>query len=158
MYNNDMYKTFKDENIIYDYTFSFERQNKDYLVNYNNAKFGWDYGNTVSVVFKFVEPEDYDPNLVSSKYPPEIIIPTPEDGISGIFKVRFFNFRFEEIFEHEFVPNIDSEESSELTVNIDEETSKTVFKKGIYYCSVENVHIDHSKTLLAPENCILYVD
>lgn len=135
---NDMYDTFDDVNIPYSFPYSFQTQNKDYLISNNKAKIYWNYGDTAQAIFAI---HLGDSGIILSDY---------------TIQVEFYNFRFEPIHLIEYVPNVD-EEIESITVTIDKETSSNVFKKGTYYCSLKLVNDSTSMTLLAPENCLVYV-
>lgn len=140
MNRNDMYNTFQNEEFEYDYPISFELRNKDYLEMNNVNNIEWNYGDTASIIFHVID-NDEDIDLSNSE-----------------IKVQFKNFRYEVVYEEVFHENDINQEETTITVNINEETSKNIFLRGNYTCSM--ILTDQSgdvTTILQPENCIIYI-
>lgn len=167
--SNDLYQTFGNKELKYNYVYAFDQRNKDYLKPLNEAKYRWSYGNPVSLVFIFedllntfdnVDVDDFHWNA-SSNPSTTIAIPVAntvwnkasEDVSEDItFEFTFYNFRFEEVFKTE-VSLADG-----TAVNIDEDTSASTFIKGIYYCKVVATLDGDKFTVVRPEDCLLLVE
>lgn len=131
MYNRlDMYNDFSDSDLIYKYKSIF---NGDIT-----ASFAWYYGDDATLDFQFCfEDEDEETDMWESK----------------IIEFTFYNFRYEELYS----TTIDG--ASSVAVVIDAETSKTVFPRGIYYCSARIIDVDSGEvqTALGASDCLIYV-
>ena len=134
MYDNDMYRTFKDRKVRYNSIFTFKKQNKDYLVPFNRANFVWCYSDSFSLTFNIDDPDSELDNL-------------PEDTIAHI---TFYDFRFENLYE------LEQQWKNPVIVDIDKETS-LLFKRGIYYCSIILKYDEKNITVIPSENCIIEV-
>jgi len=77
--------------------------------------------------------------------------------------IKVYNFRYEELYSTTMEPN----NSGKVFLKIDADTSKKIFKKGIYYCGVQAItykpilgvepQVDTCTTLLPPEQCSILV-
>lgn len=124
----DMYNDYSDKHIPYLYHTIFNRD--------VNASFEWGCGDTTTLYFNF-EFDKFDQN------------PTWE---GKTMEISICNFRYEEIFKTEV------EGGSNISVFIDEETSK-LFASGIYYCIVK-VHdsiTNTVQTVIGANDCMIYV-
>lgn len=134
MYDNDMYRTFANDRVRYNSVFTFKKQNKDYLVPFNRANFVWNCDNSVVLTFNILDPDSELADL-------------PQYTTAHIV---FYNFRFEDIYEME------QSWENPVVVELDKETS-SLFKKGIYYCSIMLNYDEESITVIPSENCIIEV-
>lgn len=134
MYDNDMYRTFSKSKIRYNSIFTFEKQNKDYLVPFNKSNFTWCYSDSLPLKFTILDPDEQLKDI-------------PEYAVTQII---FYDFRFEKIYE------VEQSWANPLTVDIDKDTS-LLFKKGIHYCSVTVSYDDTVLTVIPSESCIIEV-
>lgn len=92
----------------------------------------WSYGDTIS--FNISE-------LLNT-------IDLQDDG-SRIIDVTFYNFRYEPIL------NYQTEESTDIILDISAKESSEIFKKGLYYCQIKVLDNDTTTTILKGSNyCI----
>ena len=151
--SNNMYETYDDCKFRYYSPSDFDHRTREYLLPRYTPKAVWDYDDTLSIVFNLVECPEIDDSIL--------------DSLEGKYvRVNFYNFRYEQLpFEYE------AEALKTFTVDIDYETSKKYFNRGIYNCSVklftyneiedENGElikvVEESITLLPREYCSFYV-
>ena len=129
----DMYSTFDDKCIPYSYPFSFQDNKKEYMIS-NEPTYEMDYGDTA--IFPFCISDEFANFLI------HIII---------------YNFRGEELYRESLYPD----EHSKVYLNIDSDTSASIFKRGIYKCQVQAVglvnNLERVCTLIPADQCLIYV-
>lgn len=128
----DMYNTFDTVCLCYNYPISFEKRNRDYLRYNKNFKGFWNYGDTIELSFNLkkvdCDEEDY---FLDKK-----------------LKITFFNFRMEQVYE--LIPDqfdVVEDDYRKLIINLNSEISKTIFKRGTYFFSVQVVSNDYVYTI-----------
>ena len=142
---NDMYNTFDKCHFEYNYPFSFERGNKDYLQSLNPPMFEWKYGDTINL---HIEIYDID----------EIIDDQQQIAIDALGKytaeIKFYNFRYEEIL------SLECKASPILRIDIDREDSINIFKKGNYFLSVTliNKELNDYRVVYEEKDMPIYVN
>ena len=141
----------KDGGFPYNYPFSFNRANKDYLKPYPPVRDWWYYGENKDVILKR---HIRNPEVLQDKY----------------INVTFYNFRKEPIHNVRFEPNtiqLDGDSNLELHCEIDYNTSNLYFTRGIYFCGITlddivideygNEEITASDVILNRDNYIIRV-
>ena len=139
--HSDLYNVFDTEQFDYYYPITWEGRDKEYLKMKETPTITWDYRSTVSF------PIDLTDYL-------EIV------GENNIV-VRFYNFRYEEMYSQTFsAADIDPEDNS-VRCNIDKQTSSSIFEKGIYKMgiTIENDDEDGEViVVLSPDDYLIYVN
>ena len=145
---NDMYETYSDICLNYEYPISFECRNRTYLYLNDPVKVKWYFGDEVPLKFNILDRDDTDEETV------------PEYLQNKIINIKFYNFRKELIYETEF-HDTDiqyDEENYYVELVIDTPTSEEIFKRGIYYCGAKLIDEDENQeTILYYENCSIMV-
>lgn len=139
MNRNDMYNTYSNEKFCYFYPISFSNQNREYLLSKCPIAASWFFGDTPFLAFMLVDEEiDFLKN-------------------SNI-KISFFNFRGEEVYQKNFTYDDIDKDTKCIYLEIDEETSTSIFIRGIYKCSItmEKDEVEY-QTILPKEYCKIYV-
>lgn len=139
---NDMYNTFDNVCLQYDYPISFNCRNKDYLRPNNCFRGSWSYGDSVELSFNLREFDSDDEDYFEN----------------SIVRIVFYNFRMEPVYEQSH----DSYELAEtdfrkLIIDIDCETSKDIFLKGTYFFSVQLINGNKIFTVSPPTDNIVDV-
>ena len=139
---NDMYNTFNNVCLQYNYPISFKYGNKDYLRPNNEFRDSWVYGDTIQLNFNFKKSNFDDKNYLDD----------------STIKVTFYNFRMEPIYEQIYESHeILKKDSRKLSINIDCNTSKEIFLKGTYFFSIQFLKDDKVYTITPPINNIVTV-
>lgn len=139
---NDMYNTFDNVYLQYDYPISFKCRNKDYLRPNNEYRGSWVYGDSVQLSFNFKE-FDFD----------------DEDYFDNCnIKITFYNFRMEPIYEqlHNSY-ELSKDDFRKLLIDIDANTSKDIFLKGVYFFGIQLFKDDKVYTISPPTDNIINV-
>lgn len=143
-----MYETFDHIDLKYSFPISFKKRNKLYLRPRHPVAFSWNYGDTIDLVFVLSEKDaELDENFLIGK---QVVI-------------GFYNFRRELIYERTFVENAPEINLGEetFTVSLSADVSKSIFKKGSYFCKVtlEDIEEENRKiqTILPEGIYIFYV-
>lgn len=130
---NDIYETFDDEQFRYHYPLNFDTRRKDYLKPLDFPIVTWDFEDTIKISFK-----------ISPEYREYVI------------NITVYNFRFEQVYEVSETP----QEHDVVQLVIDSNLSKTVFRKGLYYCRLQAVRQidgeeDHEEliTIMSANQC-----
>lgn len=111
---------------------------EEYALDKAFPLYEWDYGDTVHIPFD-----------VGYQY------------AQCLITITIYNFRFEEVFSLQTSVN----EAGQVELDIDAETSKEVFKQGMYYCRIQASSQEillpsgsrYVATLLPATMCPLYV-
>ena len=166
------YTEYDPEDFDYFYPFDFDRRNKYYLANRYKPSFTWSYGDPIRLEFYITDIEMLADRDVSgwwsmadpvgygaafgtmfggnqSDIPFEGIEDTGEKKIL----VEFYNSDFEPVYSTVVFG------SDRISVDIDVETSATLFYRGVFYCSLKIVDMEDKpvRTLLNSQDCSLYV-
>lgn len=140
---NDMYDTFDNAELEYNYPIDFIKRNKRYLLPKRSSSFTWNYGDTVDLVFLLAKRD----------------IEIDEDYLEGKqIVIEFYNFRRELIYERTFVENANEIdlENKVIVVPLSVDVSKNIFKKGSYFCRmfIEDIEDSESREIhtILPED------
>lgn len=141
MYN--IYDTYDEYNFNYCYPYTFDARNKSYLEDKYAPVGSWNYGDNIIIRF----------HLTGSNGEPL----EPEDFEDRFVKIKFYNFRFEQLnYELEFTAQ------EYIEVNISYEDSEKYFQRGIVYCSMDIISYNEEEiydvsTILPRETCMFYI-